>query len=161
MEDEPSPPRRVFGFAPREFVRANRPAGRPPQHDTPPDPDAESIPATDKPIEACDMARNASGEPPFKANLRADRENEVHGILRFNVARDRAHGWYDVELGRNKKRRVRIRNYVLALIAINMPLGLIAWLSGHTDPFPFVFAIAGMSYLSARVTWETWFLRTE
>jgi hypothetical protein len=162
MKDEPGPTRRVFGFEPREFVRANRPPGEPRRHDTPANPGAESNPDSEKPIDVRDMARIASGDgSPLRTPPPADRKNEVHGILRFNLERDQARGWYDVEPGTDKKRRRRIRNYVIALLAINTPLGLIAWLSGHTDPFPFVSAIAGMAFLSARVTWETWFLRTD
>ncbi len=162
MEDEPNPPRRVFGFAPREFDRANRPAEEPRRHDTSTNPDAGSKPESGKPIDVVDVARIASGDgSPLRTDFPANRENEVHGILRVNLESDRARGWYDVELGKDEKRRRRIRDYVIALVAINTPLGLIAWLSGHADPFPFVSAIAGMSFPSARVTWETWFLRTD
>jgi hypothetical protein len=161
MEDEPDPPRRVFGFAPRDFVRANRPPGERRRHDTPANPDADSNPDSEKPI-VRDIARIAPGDgSPLRANSPANHENDVHHILRLNLESDQARGWYDVEPGKDEKRRRRIRNYVIALLAINTPLGLIAWLSGHTDPFPFVSAIAGMAFLSAQITWETWFLRTD
>ncbi len=125
-------------------------------------PGAESNPNPEKPIDVREIARIAWGDgSPLRAKSPANGENEVHEILRMNLEHDKARGWYDVELVKNKKRRRRIRNYVIALLAINTPLGLIAWSSGHTDPFPFVFAIGGMAFLSARVTWETWFLRTD
>jgi hypothetical protein len=162
MEDKPAPQRRVFGFAAREFVRANRTSGEPRRHDAPFNPGAESNPNPEKAIDVRDIARIASGDgSSLRANSPANGENEVHGILRLNLESDQARGWYDVEPGEDKKRRRRIRNYVIALLAIDTPLGLIAWLSGHADPFPFVFAIGGMAYFSARVTWETWFLRTD
>ena len=162
MEDQPAPQRRVFGFAAPDFVRANRPPGEPRRHDALFNPGGEPNPNPEKPIDVRDIARIASGDgSPLGAKSPANGENEVHRILRLNLESDLARGWYDVELGEDKKRRRRIRNYVIALLAINTPLGLIAWLSGHTDPFSFVFAIGGMAYFSARVTWETWFLRTD
>jgi hypothetical protein len=162
MEDKPAPQRRVFGFAAREFVRANRTSGEPRPHDAFLNPGAESNPNSEKPIEVGDIAPIAGGDgPPVRAKSPANGENEVYGILRLNLESDQARGWYNVDLGKDKKRRRRVRNYVVALLAINTPLGLIAWLSGHADPFPFVFAIGGMALFSARLTWETWFLRTD
>src|SRR5580658_4554481 len=133
MDEEPDPPRRVFAFAPREFVRANRSPGDSRRHDSPANPDAVPSPDSERPIDARDIARIASGDgSPLRTGSPVYRENEVHGILRLNLESDQARGWYDVEPGKDEKRRRRIRNFVLALLAINMPLGLIAWLSGHT-----------------------------
>lgn len=159
MEDEPDLPRKIFGFAPRDFVRANRPPGERRRQDAPANSAADSNPDSENPIDLRDIA--SGNGSPLKTNSPANRENEVFNILRSNLEYDQARGWYDVELGKDEKRRRRIRNYVIALLAINTPLGLIAWLSGHTDPFPFVSAIAGMAFLSAQITWETWFLRTD
>src|ERR1700685_3181566 len=131
MEDEPNPPRKVFGFAPRDFVRANRPPGERRRHDRPADPDADSNPDSENPIDVRDIARVAPGDgTPLRATPPANHENEGYNILRLNLENDQARGWYDVELGKDEKRRRRIRNYVIALLAINTPLGLIAWLSG-------------------------------
>jgi hypothetical protein len=162
MADEPDPPRRIFGFKLREFVRANRPQREPQPGDAPATSCAKSDQTLEKSIGVRDIAKIAAGAgSPLGTNGPANRENEVHAILRLNLESDKARGWYDVELRKDKKRRRRIRNYLIALFAIDMPLGLIAWFSGHTDPFPFVAAIAGMTIFTARVTWETWFLRTD
>jgi len=162
MEDEPDPPRRFFGFKPREFVRANIPPREPQPGDAPAIAGAKADQTLEKPIEVRDITRIAVGaDSPLGTNGPANRENEVHEILRLNLESDKSRGWYDVELPKDKKRRRRIRNYLILLFAINTPLGLIAWFSGHTDPFPFVAAIAGMAFLTARLTWETWFLRTD
>lgn len=161
MEDETGVPPRVFRFAPREFVRANRPLGDSVQQAQVADPGVNPNSNSETPIDVRNIIRDALGDTQWGETGPIRCENEVHGILRMNVESDRARGWYDVEPGKDRKRRRRIRNYVIALVAINAPLGLIAWTSGHTSPFPFVFAVAGMAYLSARVTWEAWFLRTD
>ena len=162
MKDDLDTPRRVFSFEPREFLRANRPSGEPQRDDTAADSGENPFPDSERPIDVRDMVRIATTDGPLpRTNAPANIENEVHGILRLNAESDRARGWYDVQADKDKKRRRRFRNYVIALFAINVPLGLIAWLSGHTEPFSFVSAIAAMTLLSAQITWETWFLRTD
>ena len=162
MEDKPDPPRRGFGFKPREFVRINRARGEPRQPDASADAGAQSFPYSGGPIDVRDFTQNASGDgSPLSTSSPAACEYDAQGILRLNLRNDLARGCYDVEPGKDRKRSRRIRNYVVALLAIDTPLGLIAWLSGHTDPFPFVCSIAAMAFLSAQITWETWFLRTD
>jgi hypothetical protein len=85
----------------------------------------------------------------------------VDEILLQNVERDKAIGWYHVEPGDDKARRLRTKIYWGTLVVIDVPLGAIAWYAGHTDPVPFVFALGGMAFFTSRLTWETWFLRTD
>ena len=89
------------------------------------------------------------------------RAHDVYEILRLNLEREKKSGWYHVEPTADGKRRRRVRIYWITLAAIDIPFSVIAWVSGPGDPFVFVCAIAGIGYFSGRLTWETWFLRTD
>jgi hypothetical protein len=159
MQDEPEPPRKFYGFKPREFERAN-PAQRPAPSEPPaPDP---GIPVADSgKIDVNDLIRAGSGgDTPLGTNAVKNRDNEIHGILRDNLARDIAAGHYDLGTLDDSKRRRRIRNYWLALAAVDIPLGAFAFRIGHGAAIPFVCAIAGIAMFTAWLTWETFFLRT-
>ena len=159
MPDEPEPPRKVYGFKPREFDRAN--AVPSPAPDLTPAPDPGVGPAPEAKIDLHELIRaGTGGGRELGSNAVANRANEVHAILQENLKRDQAAGHYDLGTLDDSKRRRRIRNYWIAIAAINLPLGLIAWLAGHTNPILFALAIAGMAFISARLTWETFFLRT-
>lgn len=86
---------------------------------------------------------------------------DVHAILRQNAERDQRAGWYHVPVTRDRKARRRLTGYLVALLVVDGPLGWIAWGCGHTDPIPFVAALSGIGLFTGRLTWETWFLRTD
>jgi hypothetical protein len=86
---------------------------------------------------------------------------DVRGMLQVNVEREMAKGGYRVKPGDGSRLRRRILIYCATLVAVDAPLSFIAWRSGHADPFPFVFSLAGMAYFTAQLTWEAWFLRTD
>ena len=162
MPDEPDPPRKFYGFKPREFDVAN-PHLRPPSSDTAPTPDPGIIPAAGDSgrIDVRDLAKTAAGTgSALGHNSIPNRENEVHGILRDNLRRDVAAGRYDLGELDDSKRRRRIRNYWILLLAVDVPLGAFAFFIGHGAPIPFVCAIAGIAMFTAYLTWETFFLRT-
>jgi hypothetical protein len=132
MADESEPPRTEYRFKEADFERLNSLPT-----------DAES-PRMDGVVVPADAA-----------------PRNVDEILRQNVEAGKAAGHFHVEPGEDKARKRRIKLYWLSVAAINIPLGAIAWFSGHTDPFPFVFSLGGMAFFTGRLTWETWFLNTE
>jgi hypothetical protein len=87
--------------------------------------------------------------------------DDVHEMLRLNADHETAKGLYRVKPGGESKLRRRILVYIATLVAVDAPLSYVAWHSGHSDPFPFVFALAGIAYFTAQLTWEAWFLRTD
>jgi hypothetical protein len=160
MQDEPDPPRRFYGFKPTEFDRANPvPSGSAPEQPVKPDPGI--VPAPDRKIDLHEVIRAGAiptkqpGSPPSPPPT-----NEVHDILRENRRRELAAGWYEVGPLDDSKRRKRILNYCLAMLLINVPLGLTAVSVGPGSAIPFVCSIGAMGMVSAWLTWNTFFLRT-
>jgi hypothetical protein len=166
MSDEPDPPRKFYGFKPREFERANPPRPASPNPDEPsahsPAPDPGIVPVTDVRIDVHELARLAAPKGAIlSSDGPANRPNEVHQILQANLARDQAAGFYHLEPEIDKKRRRRIRNYWIGLVTVDGIFGVIAWLTGPQAAIPFVSALAGLGMFTAWWTWETWFLRTD
>lgn len=161
MQDEPTPPRKVYGFKPREFDRANEAPRPSPSDGAPIRPDPGITLADHGKIDVNDLIRAGAGAgKQLGSNQVANRNNEVHGMLRDNLQRDIAAGSYDLGVLDDSKRRRRIRNYWIGMLLINGPFGAFAYWVGHTAALPFVAAIAGMSMFSAKMTWDTFFLRT-
>lgn len=160
MQDEPDPPRKFYGFKPTEFDRANAvPPESAPEQPVKPDPGI--APAPDRKIDVHDLIR--AGATPGRtpgSNPPPPRTNEVHDILRENRRRDLAAGWYDLGPLDDSKRRRRIRNYCLAMLLINLPLGVTAASVGPGSAIPFVCSIGAMGMFSAWLTWNTFFFRT-
>lgn len=161
MQDEPDPPRKVYGFKPREFDHANTTPPATAADTTQPAADPGITPADPGKIDINDLIRAGAGTGrQLGSNAVVNRPNEVHGILKENLKHDLAAGHYDLGVLDDSKRRRRIRNYWIAMAAINIPLGSFAFWIGHEAAIPFVCAIAGMAFVSTRLTWETFFLRT-
>lgn len=161
MQDEPDPPRRHYGFKAKEFDRANTvPPESAPEQPVKPDPGI--VPAIDRKIDVHDLIR-ASGMPEDQpgSNQLPHRTNEVQDILRENYQRELAAVGYDVGPLGDSKRRKRIRNYCIAMLLINLPLGLAAAASGPGSAMTFVCSISAMAMLSTWLTWNTFFLRTD
>lgn len=87
--------------------------------------------------------------------------DSVEAMLIRNTVREKEGGGYDLGPLGDEKRRRRIWTYWLSLVAVDAPLAAMAWYSGHSDPVPFVFSLAGMAYFTGSLTWEYWFLRTD
>ncbi|MDO8539018.1 MAG: hypothetical protein Q7S40_01145 [Opitutaceae bacterium] len=160
MADDPDPPRKFYGFKPREFDRANPPPS--PAADIPIQPDAGPQPMANTRIDVRELNQIASGAgSQFGTNAVGNRANEVHDMLQLNLDRDRAAGLFTVTATEDKKRKRRIRNYWTLLIIVDVPLGGFAALVGPGAAIPFVCAIAGVGMFTAWWTWENWFLRTD
>jgi hypothetical protein len=158
---EPTPPPRVFRVKQLEFERAN------PGPHSPPSPAPALVP--DPGIPAADSGRidvrdliNAGAGADLQPGAHAakNRPNEVHAILHHNLRRDIAAGHFDLGVLDDSKRLRRIRDYWMAMAAVNVPLGVFAYRVGHEMALPFVCAIALMAFFSAGLTWKTFFLRT-
>jgi hypothetical protein len=166
MQDEPDPPRKFYGFKPREFERANSTPTPPPSGTPAPDP--AIAPTNSGKIDVRELVRAGAGEGrQLGNNAIVNRANEIHAILRANLARDIAAGHYDLGPLDDSKRRRRIRNYWLALAAVDLPFGAFAWWAGHSPVIPLVVgiiwivsAIAGIAIFTTWLTWQTFFLRT-
>ena len=165
MQDEPDPPRKFYGFKPREFERVNS-APPPPSNAPAPDPGI-SVAGAGK-IDVRELIRAGVGDgSQLGNNAVVNRDNEVHAILRANLARDIAAGHYDLGTPDDSKRLRRIRNYWLALAAADLPFGAFAWWAWHAPGPPLavriiwiVSSIAGIAIFTAWLTWKTFFLRT-
>jgi hypothetical protein len=164
MQDEPEPPRKIYGFKPREFERANPTPPAAPVDPAAPAPDP-GIPAADSgKIDVNELIRAGAGTGrQLGNNTPAPCENEIHGILRENLQRDIAAGAYELGALDDSKRRRRIRNYWIALVAIDVPLGAFTVWVGHDSQaavIPFVCSIAAIALFTSYLTWQTFFLRT-
>ena len=164
MQDEPDPPRKVYGFKSREFDRANAPRPEAPSAADAPAPDP-GIPAADPgKINVHDLIRAGAGTgPQLGNNAVVNRANEVHDMLRANHQHDVATGHYDLGVLDDSKRRRRIRNYWIAIVVIDVPLAAFALWVGHDNPgaaMPFVCSIAAIALITSYLTWQTFFLRT-
>lgn len=133
MDNAPDPAVGGYKLKAREFERVNEPRHAPAQAE----------------------------EAPTQGGPSDNGPNDVHGMLRANADHETAKGLYRVKPGGETKLRRRILVYLATLVAVDAPLSYVAWHSGHADPFPFVFSIAGIAYFTAQLTWEAWFLRTD
>jgi hypothetical protein len=159
MGQDLDPPRGIYKLGPRTFERVNEPTRAAAGVGTPPAGSAKFETAPETPPDMnCIDRKAADGLPPGDPD---SRRNDVYQILRSNLETDLKGGWYRVEPGIDVKRRRRTRLYWLTLAAVDVPLTAIAWLSGPGEPFAFACAIGGIGYFTGRLTWETWFLRTD
>lgn len=170
MPDEPDPPRKFYGFKPTTFAVANpRPATAPTPGSTAPPASDPGIPtAPPGPIDVHELNRLAStGLPLLNTPSIPKKENEVHTILRDNLAVADAAGLNEVKIDPNYRSRQqrRVRTFWILLVAIDVPLGAVAWVTSHpmsqASAFPFAFAIAGIGYATGRLIWHTFFLNTD
>lgn len=162
MPEESDPPRKYYGLKPRDFERANAnlPPPVPPEAIAPAaDPGVQRV--TEAKIDIRELVRTGAGTgPQLGANKVQNRANEVHAMLDENYRRAEAAGGFALGELDDSKRRQRIRNYIVLMLVVNIPCGLLAWQVGPNDAYLFVFAISAMAYFSTRFTWQTFFLRT-
>ncbi len=154
MSDEPDPPRKFYGFKPREFERANdvpSPAPTPP-----PVPDPGIQPAGEGRIDVRDLAqlakvRPAATPPPKPAGPASD----VHQMLTENLAVANAAGLNRVAptQGRPSKRK---RDYILVMIAGNGGLLAVFAVVIGFNLFSCLFLGMGMIFFSSAATWIMW-----
>lgn len=152
MGPEPDPPREPLRFKPREFERLNEPQRAPTGA-------AEPSTAAEMPDGAPEVPHG--GAEPSPGSAQDQPPKSVREILLQNAQRETEGGWYHVEALPDRVRRRRHLIYWSTLVAVDTPLGLLAWFSGHADPIPFVLSIGAIAFFTGRLTWLTWFLRTD
>lgn len=155
MYDEPDPPRKFYGFKPTEFERANESPRPPaPASASPPAPDPGVTPVHRDRIDVRELARIAlGGRPALGHNAVPNRPNEVHAILRDNLARANAAGLNEVSLRQRRSRR--LRDYLIVVIALNTPVAAIAWLCRY-DAITLVILLSGVVFFNIRFAWHVW-----
>jgi hypothetical protein len=122
MQDDPDPPRKFYGLKPKEFERVN--AGTPPPAEKI-SADPGIVPADTGPIDVNDLIRSGAGNGPALGwHKVANRENEIHGILRDNLARANAAGLNEV-LPMTRKYRRRRRDYLVLIIGGNLFIAVV------------------------------------
>jgi hypothetical protein len=139
---EPVAPRREFRFKPTEFERANRPLDG-----------LDDTPAVDVRI-LHRQASQASGSPAIPPAASA--ENDVHAILRANLAQANEDGCNDVIL-RPKRPSRRKQDYWLMFGAGNLGFSSLLVFLGH-DLLVAVCVGAGVVLYSLGLTWIMWFV---
>ena len=156
MPDAPSdPPRKFYDFKDREFERANPP--RPPASDSTAPQERTVDP--EKPVDVRELHRIAATPGPvLNPRGKIKRENEVHGILRDNLARENAAGLNHLSPKPPKKSRRR-RDYFL-LMALNLLVfGSLAVMALRVrNMILFIYSIAALGMITAAGTWVIWFV---
>lgn len=149
MPDEPDAPRKFYKFKAAEFERVNDVKRDEPFYETQPEPDPGIVPTDKARIDVRDLAR-AAQVTPAGPTPPPPRTNEVHTLLRNNVARANATGLNDLaEKPRRPSRRKR--DYAIAMI-----LGNAVLLVG-TAIMP-IFGVAGLIIYNLGLTWIMWFI---
>ena len=137
---EPEPPRREFRFKPAAFESANR---------------AVDPTLGDFPIDVKNLNRQAApSSPPPAASAPPPAENEIHAILRANLARDQAKGENEV-VPQNRRPSRRKRDFWLLLIGGNL---LVAGTVGvlQKNVVTVVFGFSAMVFFSLGLIWVMW-----
>jgi len=135
---EPAPPK--FRFKPREFPVENVPV---------------SAPSTQGPTDVQGHFRAAAaGNPSLTPTPGPPPENEIHGILRANVAHAGAAGLNEVKPVARRPSR-RLRDYLIVAGAYNLFLGAVAW-KFREAPVMLVFVLAAFVLFNLRLAWSMW-----
>ena len=137
--EEADPPRRTYGFKPTRYEVVNNQG---------------NTPGSAGPIDIHELHRQAT--PPVMSPRPVPSENEVHAILRENLAKANAAGLNDLN---EKPHRIsrRKRDYWISMAAVNLvfiPL-IFAGFSSR-NAIVFVSAIAGFAMLNAALAWVFW-----
>ena len=136
----PDPAPRKFQFKAREFTVDNAPV---------------STPSASGPTDVREHFRAAAaGNPNLLPPPATKRENEVHHILRANVAHADSAGLNEVKPVARRPSRRR-RDYLIVAGTINLLLGGIA-LFFRDAPIVLVFALAGFVLFNICLAWSMW-----
>jgi hypothetical protein len=138
---EPEPASREFRLKPTDFERVNRPVN-------------ESGPGN-APIDVQQLYRQANlPPPPPTPGAAPPRENDVHAILRDNVAREKAQGLNAVVPQRRPVSR-RTRDFWVLFVGGNsLVVGMVALL--HKNPVTLVFGFSAIVFFSLGLIWVMW-----
>lgn len=161
MPDEVDPPRKFYGLKPKEFERVNpnRPGDAAPVFHPATPAAGTPTPSPDQPIDIHALHQQAAVPGPIlNAGSKTPDLNDVHAVLRENLARENAAGLNKLsDLPPRKSRRAR--DYWLLMIVCNLTLGLLAANGLRTgNAVLFVYCMAGIGLLSAALTWVMWFV---
>lgn len=140
MPDESDPPRKFYGLKDAEFDAVNQRSDQ-----------QQRIDVRDH----FSSAAAVSGIPVPKPTAK---ENDVHGLLRDNVARANAAGLNELT---EKPRRPskRKRDYWFLMISGNAILALLfVMATAQGNAFLMAFSAAGIGLISAGLTWVMWFI---
>jgi hypothetical protein len=162
VSDESEPPRKFYGLKPTEFERVNA-------HPAPPvEPAASGAPPAEAPgsgpINVQDLFRQAQMSGPVlssQANRKVD-SNDVHVILRENLARDEAAGLYTLA-PKEKRPSKRKRHYWIMMITSSTVLGPMAIITGFQTAAgnrgaapPFVLCLSALILIQVSLWWVMW-----
>ncbi len=149
MQDKPDPPRKTYGFKPREFDRANPSRPDDPFDAAPPTRDPGIVAADSGAIDVNDLIRSGAGAArPLGSKATANPSNDIHAMLRENLARADAAGLNNVTLP-PKRTSKRTRDYLLLLFGGNLVLAVAFVLQP-------VFAGAGIVLYNIGLAWIMW-----
>jgi hypothetical protein len=148
MPDEADPPRKFYGLKPRDFGRANDLPSAPLAE--PPKPDPGITVAPSESIDVRELIRAKAGDKsPLGSNTVKNRKNEVHDMLRDNLAKADAAGLNEVKPRRRMSRRKR--DYWITMAIANAIL-----IAGRVvSP---LFGAVGLIMFNLCYTWLTWFV---
>lgn len=93
----------------------------------------------------------APHDPPPGSSAPRAANNEIHAVLRDNVARASAAGLNDVQPMPRRRSR-RLRDYLLVTTLINAGIAAVAWFS----PGAQLFCLAGAVLFNVSFTWIIW-----
>ncbi|MCX6953598.1 MAG: hypothetical protein NTV51_15715, partial [Verrucomicrobia bacterium] len=130
----------------------------------PPAPDPGIVSTHSGPIDVRDLNRIATtGQPLLSAKPAPNKENEIHGVLRDNLAVANAAGLNEVTLDPNyvSPRQKRIRRMWIIIVAADVPLVLLAWKIGPGAAIPFVCALGAIGMVTGIQIFNTFFLNTD
>lgn len=155
MPDEPDPPRKFYELKPREFEAVNaqprHPGESPPAAGAPPGPQPDAI-------DINDLIRSANaGGAGLSPKAGPVVENDVHAILRDNLARAEAAGLNELAPKPRRKSR-RKRDYWLLMAGACAVFGTILLTSGPRHPITFILALGGLVISTVGLTWILWFV---
>jgi hypothetical protein len=141
MSDDSDPPRKFYRLKPKDFEMVNEPTS--------------AAPADSSPTHVRGHLRAAFSSPPPSAITPQPQANDVHALLRDNVARANAAGLNELTAVRARRSR-RKRDYWRLMALGTIILGGIAALTGPRMPIPFIYAIAGVVLFNLGLWWIMW-----
>ncbi|HVU16958.1 MAG TPA: hypothetical protein VHD32_08530 [Candidatus Didemnitutus sp.] len=141
MPDDADPPRKTYGFKPREFKRDNAPVS-----------EVGRMPT------AAELAKVASEgkivAPPAPRGAKPDDPNDVYATLQLNRSAEQVHEEPVADPGKKREHR-RKRDYWIVLLSSEAVLGTIGFLGRH-NVVVLMFAFGGMIFVAGAVTWIMW-----
>ncbi len=150
MPDAPDPPRKHYKFKAAEFESVNDVRRDSPLHEAQPLPDPGIVAADQGRIDVRDLARTAAIPTAKSHSTPAAPANEVHTMLRDNLARANAAGVNRVALTPQRHSR-RKRDYWVAFALGNALLAVATVISP-------IYGAAGLIIYNLGLTWIMWFV---